>query len=114
VGFIWLIHNIYHICDRTDYWPHILAITGGEAVATLLEDNHVLQVCPHLSGWTVQDIAQLMLLTVLQELNLSWNYIREESALAIGRAIRHNHGLTKLDVSYNTVSVLSRLGAEAL
>lgn len=68
----------------------------------------------HLSGWTVQDIAQLILLTVLQELNLSWNYIREESALAIGRAIRHNHGLTKLDVSYNTVSVLSRLGAEAL
>lgn len=98
-----LIHNNY-----TPYLtiPGHIYSTGGEAVATLLEDNHVLQVCPPLSGSTVfQDIVQqLMLLIVLQELNLSWNYIREESALAIGRAIRHNHGLTKLDVSYNTVS----------
>jgi hypothetical protein len=40
----------------------------------------------------------------LLELDLSWNYIREESALAVGRALRNNMALTALNLSYNTVS----------
>lgn len=42
--------------------------------------------------------------TSLQELDLSWNNIRQESAAAIGRALCPNRGLEYLSLAHNAFS----------
>lgn len=55
--------------------------TGGEALSEVIEAE-----CP----------------TSLEELNLAWNFIRGDSALAIAKALAHNSHLKKLNLDYNT------------
>ena len=53
--------------------------TGGEAIAEMMERNRTLT-----------------------KLNISWNYIRKDSASQIGDALEHNDTLKWLDMSYNS------------
>ena len=53
-------------------------VTGGEAIAECLETN-----------------------ISLETLDLSWNLIRIDSAVAIGKALKHNYGLTHLNLGHN-------------
>lgn len=40
----------------------------------------------------------------LKELDLAWNNVRQESAVAIGRAISLNRGLESLNLAHNAFS----------
>ncbi|EQC29770.1 hypothetical protein SDRG_12541 [Saprolegnia diclina VS20] len=63
-------------------------VTGGEALADMLAANN------HLT-----------------KLDLSWNVLRLNSAIQLGRAIGHNFGLKELNLSYNA---FGNLGAQAI
>lgn len=52
--------------------------TGGEAIAGMLHSN-----------------------LVLEQLDLSWNYLRLASSITLARSIRDNHTLTELNLAYN-------------
>jgi hypothetical protein len=54
--------------------------TGGEAISELLTTNRSLK-----------------------ELNISWNHICKDSALALARSVALNQGLTSLNISYNNI-----------
>ncbi|KAJ0411783.1 hypothetical protein ATCC90586_006742 [Pythium insidiosum] len=56
--------------------PHF--VTGGEAIATMLHAN-----------------------LVLERLDLSWNYLRLESSVTLARSMLENHTLTELNLAYN-------------
>ena len=56
-------------------------VTGGEAIAEMLLVNNSLT-----------------------SLNLAWNLIRKESAVAVGQALAHNTGLISLNLSYNALA----------
>ena len=53
--------------------------TGGEAIAEMMARNRTLT-----------------------KLNISWNYIRKDSASQIGQSLEHNNTLKWLDMSYNS------------
>lgn len=53
-------------------------VTGGEAIGITLRDNYKLS-----------------------DLDLSWNKIRKDSAIELGKALAHNGSLTKLNLAYN-------------
>lgn len=40
----------------------------------------------------------------LTSLNLGWNYLRNESAVAVADSLRKNHSLTTLGLAYNSFS----------
>lgn len=42
----------------------------------------------------------------LKELDLSWNNLRQESAAAIGRALKVNKGLVSLNLAHNAFNDL--------
>ncbi|CAM9343850.1 unnamed protein product, partial [Scytosiphon promiscuus] len=58
-------------------------VTGGEGIAETLTGN-----------------------VTLEELNLSWNNLRQESAAAIGRALSLNRGLISLNLAHNAFNNL--------
>lgn len=54
-----------------------------------------------------QGIAETLTTNVtLEDLNLSWNNLRQESAAAIGRALSLNRGLTSLNLAHNAFNNL--------
>ena len=58
--------------------------TGGEAISEMLLINNTLQ-----------------------ELNLSWNTIRKDTALSLVRSMAFNNTLRVLDLSYNNIGDLA-------
>lgn len=63
-------------------------VTGGEALATMLSINATLTV-----------------------LDLSWNYLRLEGAVEIGRALAYNSGVRELNLAYNA---FGNMGAQTI
>lgn len=63
-------------------------VTGGEALATMLSIN-----------------------TTLTVLDLSWNYLRLEGAVEIGRALAYNSGVRELNLAYNA---FGNMGAQTI
>lgn len=48
--------------------------------------------------------AMLVTTSTLRSLDLSWNSLRMDSAVAVAQSLRHNHSLESLRLGYNSFS----------
>ncbi|KAJ8605210.1 hypothetical protein CTAYLR_000443 [Chrysophaeum taylorii] len=80
-----LSENLVGVAEgRNTIYPDF--VTGGEALADVIEAE-----CPNS----------------LEELKLSWNYVRGESALAIARALASNSHIRVIDLNHNAFGDLA-------